>query len=232
MAVKLFVLGLPGSGKSTTARFIEMLARDYHWIPGRFNDYDILYEMYLADTEGKRFSKAEYDGFDIHEHIVFDEALIEIEKRVSQRCMIAGDKDELIIIEFARKDYCDALGLFSPPFLQDAFFLFLNTDIPTCRERIKYRSEHPETPDDHYVSEYIFESYYQNDDRQYQASVISKLNACCDINEDGVMVIDNPSTTSVQCCLENIKPWIIAILQKQKLCPESSAIIVSDPSEV
>jgi hypothetical protein len=224
MVEKLFVLGLPGSGKSTAARFIEMLARDYRWIPRRFNDYDILYEMYLADTEGKRFSKAEYDGFDVHEHIVFDEALIEIEKRVSQRCMVAGDKDELIIIEFARNDYCDALGLFSPAFLQDAFFLFLDTDIPTCRKRIKYRSEHPETPDDHYVSEYIFESYYQNDDRQYQTSVISKLNECCDINEDRVMVIDNPSTTSVQCYLENIKPRIITILQKSDLYPEPAVV--------
>ena len=229
MAVKLFVLGLPGSGKSTAARYIEMLARDYNWLPRRFNDYDILFEMYLADTEGKRFSKAEYNGFDVHEHFVFDEALKEIEKKVLQRCRVEGDKDELIIIEFARNDYSDALGLFSPAFLQDAFFLFLDTDIPTCRIRIKNRSEHPETSDDHYVSEYIFESYYQNDDRQYQASVTSKLNGCRDINEDRVMVIDNTSTTSMRHFLESIKPWTIAILQQQNLYPEPAA--VSDPSE-
>ena len=230
MVEKLFVLGLPGSGKSTAARYIEMLARDYNWLPRRFNDYDILFEMYLADTEGKQFSKAEYNGFDVHEHFVFDEALREIEKKVLQRNKVACDKDELIIIEFARNDYSNALGLFSPAFLQDAFFLFLDTDIPTCRIRIKNRSEHPETSDDHYVSEYIFKSYYQNDDRQYQASVTSKLNGYRDINEDRVMVIDNTSTTSMRHFLESIKPWIIAILQQQNLYPEPAA--VSDPSEV
>ena len=156
MVEKLFVLGLPGSGKSTAARYIEMLARDYNWLPRRFNDYDILFEMYLADIEGKRFSRTKYGGFDVHEHIAFDEALIKFEREVLQREKVPNDKKELIIIEFARNDYCRALDLFSPAFLQNAYFLFLDTDIPTCLKRIRDRIADPKTPDDHEVSEYIF----------------------------------------------------------------------------
>src|SRR5260370_15057668 len=224
MEKKVFVLGLPGSGKSTAARYIEMLARDGGWIPKRYNDYNILFEMFRTDINDERFSSTKNGGFDIHELIVFDEALIEVEKEVLQRKKVHDDQNELIIIEFARDDYCRALDLFSPAFLQNACFLFLDTDIPTCIKRIKDRVADPQTPDDHDVSDYIFESYYQNDNRQYQTSITSMLNGYHDGNEDPVLVIDNTSTTSLRCFLENIKPWIIAILQQQPLFSAPAAV--------
>jgi len=206
-----------------------MLASDYDWLPRRFNDYDILLKMFRTDSEGKRFSRTRYGGFDVHKHIAFDEALIEIEKVVLQREKVTNDQNELIIIEFARDDYCRALDLFSPAFLRGAFFLFIDADIPTCLKRIKDRIADPQTPDDHDVSEYIFESYYQNDNRQYQASVTSKLNGCRDINEDRVMVIDNTTTTSIQHFLEIIKLWIMTIFEQRSLYPEPA--VVSEPAE-
>jgi hypothetical protein len=227
MEKKVFLLGLPGSGKSTAARYIEMLARDYDWLPRCFNDYGILLKMFRTDSEGKRFSCTKHGGFDVHELIAFDDALIEVEKVVSQREEVANDQNELIVIEFARDDYCRALDLFSPAFLRDAFFLFIDADIPTCIKRIKDRIANPQTPDDHDVSEYIFESYYQNDNRQYQASVTSNLNGCRDINEDRVMVIDNTTTTSIQHFLEIIKPWIMTILDQRSLYPEPA--VASEP---
>ncbi len=229
MEQRVFVLGLPGSGKSTAARYIEMLARDNGWKTSRFNDYDILFEMFLADQEGNRFSSTEYGGFDVHELIVFDEALKELERVVLKREKAPDDKNELIIIEFARDDYCRALGLLSPTLLQDAFFLFLDTDIPTCIKRIKDRIAHPQFLDDHHVSEYIFESYYQNDNRQYLASVTSKLKGCCDINDDRVWVISNTSTISMECFHEDIRLWLMAIFEQQSLYPKSTA--VSNPSK-
>jgi shikimate kinase len=229
MLVKLFVLGLPGSGKSTVARYIEMLARDGGWFPSRFNDYYILLEMFRADNEGKRFSSTEYGGFDIHEHIVFDEGLKELEKVVLKRDTTYDEKNELIIIEFARDDYGRALELLSPAFLQDAFFLFLDTDIPTCIKRIKDRVAHPETEDDHDVSEYIFESYYQNDKRQYLTSLTSNLKRCGDINRDRVWVIDNPSTESIQQLLEDVKTLFMPILKQKTLHP--APVIVSEPAK-
>ena len=229
MVEKLFLLGLPGSGKSTAARYIEMLARDYDWLPRRFNDYDILLKMFRTDSEGKRFSRTRYGGFDVHKHIAFDEALIEIEKVVLQREKVPDNQKELIIIEFARDDYCRALDLFSSAFLRDAFFLFIDADIPTCIQRIKDRIANPQTPDDHDVSEYIFESYYQNDKRQYQASFTSKLNGCREINEDRVMVVENTTTTSIQHFLELIKPSIMAIFDQRSVYAEPA--VVSEPTD-
>jgi hypothetical protein len=229
MEKKVFLLGLPGSGKSTAARYIEMLTRDYDWLPRRFNDYDILLKMFRTDSEGKRFSCTKYGGFDVHEHNAFDEALIEIERVVLQREKVPDNQKELIIIEFARDDYCKALNLFSPAFLRDAFFLFIDADIPTCLKRIKDRIANPQTPDDHDVSEYIFESYYQNDNRQYQASVTSKINGCRDINEDRVMVIDNTTTTSIQHFIKLIEPSIMAIFDQRSVYPEPA--VVSEPTD-
>src|SRR2546421_5311038 len=102
MEKKVFVLGLPGSGKSTLARYIEMLARDYGWCPNRLNDYDILYEWFQADKDGIIFSATEYEGFDVHDHNIFDEALKEVERRVVEREKALCEKNQLIIIEFAR----------------------------------------------------------------------------------------------------------------------------------
>jgi hypothetical protein len=229
MEKKVFVLGLPGSGKSTAARYIEMLARDYKWFPRRFNDYDILFKMFRTDIDGNRFSSTKYGGFDVHELFAFDEALIEVEKVVLQREKMPHDQNELIIIEFARDDYCRALDLFSPAFLQNAFFLFLDTDIPTCIKRIKDRVAEPQTPDDHDVSDYIFESYYQNDNRQYKASITSKIKGCRDINDHRVWVVDNTSITTKQRFLGDVKPCIMSILEQQNLYPEPTA--VSNPSE-
>src|SRR5437764_11643264 len=124
MVKKVFVLGLPGSGKSTAARYIEKLAQRNNWSPIRFNDYDILYQWFQADKEGRIFSATEHCGFDVHDHSIFDEALKEVEKRVVGREKVAPEENQLIIIEFARDDYCKALGLFSPTFLRNASFLF------------------------------------------------------------------------------------------------------------
>jgi hypothetical protein len=88
MVQNVFVLGLPGSGKSTTLRHIEMLARDYHWSPNLLQDYCILYEMFQADREGIRFSSTiydGYDGFDIHDFTAFNDALKELVRRLQKK---------------------------------------------------------------------------------------------------------------------------------------------------
>ena len=53
MLVKLFVFGLPGSGKSTVARHIvDHVQRDYkNWSAQRISDYNILHKMFLQDKK-------------------------------------------------------------------------------------------------------------------------------------------------------------------------------------
>jgi len=224
MEKKVFVLGLPGSGKSTAARYIQLLARMSGWSPTRFNDYDILYEMFEAD-DGSRFSSTEHDGFDVHDHTAFDDALREVETRVLQRERILEKKDELIIIEFARNDYGKALKLFNSEFLCNATFLFVDADIPTCKQRIRERVAHPCTPDDHFVSEYIFEAYYQMDNRQYLEVIAFSLNECCGINSDKIRVIDNTAATPMTSFLEAINAFAPSIFGTPVCCPEPASVI-------
>ncbi len=231
MVKKVFLLGLPGSGKSTVARHIVKLAQWNNWSPIRFNDYDILKEWFQSDEDGRRFSAIEYDGFDVHDHNVFDEALEEVERRVVERENVSCEKNQLIIIEFARDDYYRALHLFSPLFLRNASFLFVDADIPTCIQRIKERVAHRRTPDDHYVSSYIFEAYYQKDNRQYLASTATTLKSCCEIDEESIHVIDNTGSNAEQKFLEKIEPFVTSILEAHLPDSEPEPVMASSEGE-
>src|SRR5947208_3252305 len=81
MAVKLFLLGRPGSGKSTAARYIELLAADRKWSVVSLNDYTFLQEMFRADTQHQQFrptGSPESDAFDVIDFSVLDRALEKI----------------------------------------------------------------------------------------------------------------------------------------------------------
>jgi AAA domain len=224
MEKKVFVLGLPGSGKSTAARYIQTLARIKGWYSPRFNDYDILYQMFKAD-DGNRFSGTEHNGFDVHDHTAFDDALREVETRVLQRERILEKKDELIIIEFARNDYGKALKLFNSEFLCNATFLFVDADISICKQRIRERVVHPRTPDDHFVSEYIFEAYYQMDNRQYLEAIASGLNECCGINRDKIRVIENTGVVPIEGFLKEINICASVIFGPSVSCAEPAPVL-------
>ena len=164
MGVKVFVLGRPGSGKSTAARHLNHLMRCQDRTVKHFNDYDILLEMFQADTEHKKFRPTDHNGFDAIDFTVFDDALKDLELRVQNEV----ERTDLLTIEFARDDYRTALKQFSPDFLQSSYFLFLDTDIETCLQRVHDRVERAEMYDDHpSFSDDIFRWYYARDNRHY-----------------------------------------------------------------
>ena len=213
----IFVLGLPGSGKSTAARYIEMLARDYGRTPDLLQDYRILYEMSLADREGKRFSSTlhdGYDGFDVHDLSVCDDALKELVRQLQEKER-TSKKKEVNIIEFARDDYCKALELFASAPLMEAFFLFIDAEIETCKQRIKARVANPQTPDDHYVSEYIFESYYSRDHRQYLTSTTTCLTELFHIAKERITVVNNTKGITRLAFLSQVEEFVTPILRGQ-----------------
>ncbi len=220
MSAKLFILGLPGSGKSTIARhvigYIEKQENDCH--TARINDYDILYTMYKADKEEKFrpagrkdfdildpsvFDSAlktaeqeanKVDSFDVLDFAVLDSALKTAEQEANKAEQTANTDVQavfnpvLILIEFARDDYSHALQQFSPGFLQGAYFLFLDAGIEMCKARIRERIAHPQTPDDHEVSDYIFDSYYDKDSAH---ALSSNVIADHGIEQQRVKVLDN-----------------------------------------
>jgi len=161
MSVKVFVLGRPGSGKTTATRHIGELAQRRGFTTCRLKDYDILYQMFQHD-DGQNFRPAEYGGFDVLNLSVFDTALEQLEKDV-EAVLCSPQTTDIITIEFARDDYTVALSTFSPGFLHDSYFFFVDANLESCIERIYRRLSNPPKPDCHFVSEYIMRTYYDKE---------------------------------------------------------------------
>ncbi|HSW88558.1 MAG TPA: hypothetical protein VLG12_05345 [Candidatus Saccharimonadales bacterium] len=163
---KIFLLGRPGSGKSTASRYLVKIFKNKKLEIERINDFPLLKEMFLADREQKRFVPTEEGGFNATDFAVFDEVLQDIESNVSRK--IYGDIS-FFTIEFARTNYKEALQQFSKDFLStDSYVLFLDAGMETCLYRVRERVAHPKTADDHTsFSEDKFRKHYRYDNRQY-----------------------------------------------------------------
>ncbi len=167
----LFLSGRPGSGKSTAARYIEVLFNDsiqrHQMLPiEKLNDYTFLREMYLADKEHKQFKPVgpqENEGFDVIDFNVLNVAL----ESMKQQALLLQEQHSLILIEFARCTYRDAFSIFGKDFLHSAYFLFFKADIEICEMRIKERAFYPASLDDHFLSDDILFRYYRHDDSGY-----------------------------------------------------------------
>lgn len=175
MAVKLFLLGLPGSGKSTVARHIQEYVKKWEWQTSHFSDYPILKKMSRKDIEGKQFKLLDHGGLDVIDFTVVDTALKRLQQKIKRH--IASKKSaELILIEFARPDYQHAFRQFSKKFLrdQDTYFLYLDAELDTCKRRISDRTTNPLFEDDYPVSEDIFKRYYHQDDGQHLPDILER----------------------------------------------------------
>ena len=212
MSIKLFILGRPGSGKTTAFHHIEEYLRLKYknWSITRYNDYDILQEMFRRENlllfKKRQFEAKEPDGFDVLDFSVLDKALVRLEKDVRARS--SWQKDEIIIIEFARQDYRQALDLFSASFLEDAYFLFLDADPNICVQRVKNRITTPPTPDNYFVSEKIITGYYG---KQIIPNTIKIRNKEV-VNKDRIKVVSNQGVklNSVNLNIERFTDLLIA----------------------
>ena len=175
---KLFVLGPPGSGKSTVARYIVETMRQQGLWSERVNDYSILKRKFdeqnhAPEKAPRRFYPLEQGGFYIMDRIVCDEVLRELDETVAQLSL--SNPEGIIVIEFARNNYLHAFNQFQNGLPRDAYILFLLASLPVCKERIENRSVHPKTEDDYFVSDYTFEFYYGKDTEEYLAEECSCL---------------------------------------------------------
>lgn len=174
MAIKLFILGLPGSGKSTIFRHIDSYIKEQYngCAISRFEDYTILDSMCNDEKdndEKKRFLRLLHPyGFDILDFAVLDEALDKLAVNAKKQIEVAHESD-IIVIEFSRDDYHKSFKQFEqsvPALLKGAYFLFLETDVGICKQRIHERVDHPKTDDDHYVSDSMFKTYYNTGNKR------------------------------------------------------------------
>ncbi len=185
MAIKIFLLGRPGSGKSTAARYIDIMTRECGWSSMHINDYEFLHRMYQSDTYYQRFKPSVYGGFDVLDFSVLDVALQSVEEKA---CRYAPFSKKLLLLEFARDNYQSALKQFQPTFLKDAYFLFFEANIDMCVQRVYQRSSNPASCNDHFISEQMIRSYYREDNKPYMTY---KLLADYGISDKRVRVINN-----------------------------------------
>lgn len=165
MLVKLFVLGRPGSGKTTAFHRIQERAEETGWSVSRIRDYEILHNMFMNDTEQKKFRAIDHNGFDVTDFSVLNDALLEVERLVKLRMLTTKGK-KLLIVEFARDDYKMALEIFSADLLRDTHILFVDADLDVCMRRIHQRISHVSKPDNHFISDTIMKKYYGKDNTE------------------------------------------------------------------
>jgi hypothetical protein len=228
MIITVFLFGCPGSGKSTAARCIEMVVRDTgkDWAACRVNDYKILDEWFHADSEFTRFRPREYGGFDILDPDIYDEALQVLKRQVHEH--IPSRENEFIIIEFARCDYQNALELFGKDFLQDAHFLFFEAEIEICVQRIHDRVHKPiKTLDDHFTSEFVFESYRQRH-KDYISSTVSMLKTVYSVNERKIGIVDNSAARSFQNLQKGMKDFVEYSMSNQTAEKHTGPLILAN----
>jgi thymidylate kinase len=207
----LFILGLPGSGKSALARYIARYAKTHRWHTSHFTDYRILYEMFCKDTEHQQFEPAESGGFDVLEFAVLDEALRELVRRMDRRLSSSKTVSRrLIIVEFARNDYKRAFSLIPPTLLQNAHFLYLDVEKDNCKKRIRERVANPRYKDDYFVSDHIFETYYFDHDGGHIPGI---LEVHYEVKKHRIRTINNNGT--LESAMQQITPFIDAIISTE-----------------
>ncbi len=208
MSVKIFILGRPGSGKSTAARYLNTHFRRLGWSTRHINDYDILKRMFLEDVGHKRFQPTPNNGFDATDLTVLDEALKEVEWRVDAYAQTTN----LVTIEFARDDYRHALRQFQRDFLQGAHFLFMDADVETCLTRVHERVTHASGTDDHpSFSDDIFRCYYAADSRPYIQYVMQREFSL----HKHIKVINN--TGPLEDCLRDIQQFADLVCTEEEM---------------
>ncbi len=203
MVEKLFVLGCSGSGKSTAARYLARLVGSSGCSVARITDYGYLYEKFKAHTGDEKFASACYDGFEVYDLTVYDTALKWLEGEVIQR----SKKNEMVIIEFARADYREALKLFNDGFLQNAYFLYLTSRPDACIDRIHERVVNRTTLDDHFVPDNIVTSYRHQDNRSYIANDLKKDFA---VSDEQIGIISN--NESLEKFIEHLEQYFETII--------------------
>ena len=167
--------------------------------------------MAQADTEGKVFYRTMHGGFGIYNPTaVLNKVLIELEE-ISQKFILDANRDLLVTIEFARADYQQALNLFRDDFRKDAYFLYIETNLETCKERIHKRYFSAMQPDDYFVDDDIMDSYYNVDSRRYMLADFKKDFG---IENERIRIIDNEGTWEE--CIVQVNQFIASIFEEKK----------------
>jgi hypothetical protein len=109
-------------------------------------------------------------GFGIKDLAVYDDALQIVQHNIETLEKTCTGK-EVIFVEFARNDYQTAFRKFSPDFLKDSRFLFLESDTDTCINRMKNKHGRVYNKDtiksNHAIPDDVMRGYYGRSSWEY-----------------------------------------------------------------
>jgi adenylate kinase family enzyme len=170
-----FLLGRPGGGKSTVSQLLETTAQKSGWVTRHIYDYKHLHDLFQQEIddnvpkEERSFCQKGPEvcqGFDVLNFKVLDTVLKEMADEVRTEELKHLTAAKLLLIEFARKEYCRALDIFGYEILNGAHLLYVKLDLENCIKRVRERADvhRLRSEYDHFVSEDIMRGYYGRDD--------------------------------------------------------------------
>lgn len=188
----IFVLGSPGSGKTTVSNHIVEYVKKHNDMNAiNISDYKFLLQMRQSDDYRKYFRPSKCGGFYLSNRSVYNAALFEMEKHIQE---YYANKYQLAIVEFARSEYLNSLRLFSKSFIDKSLFIYLNVGLYTCMSRVRERVICPKSLNDHYVPKKIFQLYKRKDDRKYVNQIKSEIINNYDVLPSHFRVVSNKNS--------------------------------------
>lgn len=175
MVKKVFILGRAGSGKSTVAKLLIAVAQKNDWGTHHIYDYKYLHDMFQHEIDDKvpedersfhQKGPQACQGFDVRNFDVLDVVLKQMAGEVQAKEQDQSGANNLLLIEFARKDYTSALDIFGYQILQGAHLLYIKLGLEDCIRRVYQRAieNRSRSEFDHFVSDDIMRGYYSGDD--------------------------------------------------------------------
>jgi hypothetical protein len=167
----IFVLGRPACGKSAFYRMLEARIQESELAKSveRVDDFPLLRDWFLADdaldAEGKEriYSDRSPSGAYVPRDHVLDDLL----KQVNATLLEIDRPDHLIVVEFARPSYVDAIQNFDLNILDHCLVVYLQVSFETCWQRNQARrvGDIFDGGDDHALPRETMEALYRYDDR-------------------------------------------------------------------